>query len=188
MKHPGLRGVSQEGSQGSKSMSMGEWGRRDWMRVGFAIQGGCFAGHRTSRQWKDCWKMGGGGQGTRSPEMRLVLKAQERKPASQLLGQKPSESGRVKGIDSPNRSCRKTGDPKHEPSPTAEISVAPVEGRLCSGGHRKAAPDGGSQAGRYGAHRYVPAQLAPAQAWVGRALLASRTHPGGWWGRKAPAR
>lgn len=147
-----------------------------------ALQGiGPLGSGKTAGKW-------GGGQGTRSPEMRLVLKAQERKPASQLLGQKPSESGRVKGIDSPNRSCRKTGDPKHEPSPTAEISVAPVEGRLCSGGHRKAAPDGGSQAGRYGAHRYVPAQLAPAQAWVGRALLASRTHPGGWWGRKAPAR
>lgn len=66
MEHPGLGGGSQEGNRVSKSMSMGEWGRQDWMWVGFAIQGGCFAGNRKED--------GVRGQRTGSPEMVAGVK------------------------------------------------------------------------------------------------------------------
>ena len=75
----------------------------------------------------------GGGQ--RPLRRWLVLKALGRKLDSQLRGHEPSESGRVKDLDSPNGRCRKTRDPKHEISPTwheheHEISMAAVGGRL----------------------------------------------------------
>lgn len=91
-------------------------------------------------------------------------------------------------MDSPNRSCRKTRDPKHESSPTAEIGVAQWKAGSVAWGTERLPQMGARRQGTSGVHRYVPAQSDPAQDLGGACPTGPQGCPGGWWGRTAPAR
>ena len=128
------------------------------MWVGFATQGGCFTGNRTSRQWKDCWNTGGTGS---SEAVAAVTGTGGGAGSHSSWDRRQTNGGKVKGIGSLSRSHRKTRDLKLKPAPPAETSRVPVVGRFWSVGHRGAALHGGSQAGHWPVTRVRPHSVRP---------------------------